>query len=109
MMIQRHIEFQRQLDFQKERIIEALKGAVNFFKSHELYGDLDSPVVYHETDSVHMDNETIDALTEKGLDVYLDGNHIHTLKLEELDNPMLIQVLKAVEETQWKIIEEKNA
>jgi hypothetical protein len=107
MSFTKHKEFQRQLDFQKDRLIDALKQHLNIFKSRELYGDLDTPVVYFENPSTQMDDETIEAFTEAGLEVYLDGNHIHTLKLEELDNPMLIKVLKEVETTQWNVIKEE--
>lgn len=109
MSFTKHKEFQRQMDFMKNSLIAALKQHINIFKSRELHGDLDTPVAWVVGTDIHFQDEVIEAITAEGLEVWQDGNHIHTLKLEELDNQMLIKVLKEVETTQWNITKEELA
>ena len=106
-MFNKHIEFQRQLDFQKERLIEALNQVVLFFKRHELYGEFDNPVVWVSHNG--YDDEFITAVTEEGAEHYQDGAGTYILKLEDLSNQELIKILQAAEKTQENFLLEKHA
>lgn len=106
MSFNKNQEFQRQLDFQKERILEAITQHVNIFEQQELYGEFDKPVTFKSHDGYN--DEFITAVTKDGAEWYQDGTGTITIDLKTLDNQMLIQILKAMEETQEAYLTEKG-
>lgn len=106
MSFNKNKEFQRQLDFQKERILEAITQHINIFERHELHGELDTPILWESNDGYN--DVTVDAITKEGAELYQCGNKIHTQDLKELDNQQLITILKAMEETQEAFLTEQG-
>ena len=106
-------EFQRQLDFQKDRIIDVLKQKPYFFEHRNLAGELDNPVelpdgcCYDDTEV-----ESIECVTPDGkFETYYQGNPVRTLTLEDLkknyNNEFLVKLLVEIESTQNKIFQEE--
>jgi hypothetical protein len=107
MSFNKNQEFQRQLDFQKERILEAITQHINIFEREELYGEFDNPVVFKSHDEDGKD-EFITAVTKEGADWYQDGTGTFKISLDDMTNQQLILILKAMEETQEAYLTEKG-
>ena len=104
-------EFKRQLDFQKDRIIDALKQSTGFFERRDMvWTEIDEPVEIPDTGYDDTESYEIHAITRKGVEVYYQGTLIEEITFKELkekyNNELLTELLDSVEKTMSRMVQQ---